>query len=341
MRIILLSIFATFCFSVYSQNTGLDYTDTDSNYILTPHVTGLFPRNDFTIEFWLRNAKTSSPQSLLQKGKCYGAKMSWHFFLRVDNTIDFNFDADGSCNSVNSYTCDSILAWGVCYHIALTYSAAGVKIYYNGQLQSGSYTTGGYCGNLYATTEPLRIGTYMLLNGSLSGFLNGMLDDVRIWNRVLTQNEIQANYMQPLTGNETGLVLYYKLDENIEGPSNVVYNYATSTGSQLNGLTYSVNPLTPVSYNSCYVYTSVSNPECTQLKMYPNPADSKITIETVEADYLSEIFDVELFDISGKRVYSNSAYLPLVIETKEFQKGIYLVKVNNATTLKMSRVVIN
>gem|GEM_PF-1682232 len=339
MKIKLLVIFAFLCSSCLSQNTGLDFTDTDSNYIITPHVAGVYPLNNFTIEFWLRNSKTSSPQSLLQKGKCSGSKTSWHLQLRDDNTLDFNFDTDGSCSTINSYKCDSVLAWGVCYHIAITYSAAGVQIYYDGQPQTGSYTSGGYSGNLYSTTEPLRIGTYLFLNGTLGNWLNGMLDEIRIWNRVLTQSEIQANYMLPLIGNENGLVLYYKLDENISGPSDVVYNYATSTGAQLNGLTYSTGTATPVSYNSCFIYTSIANTDNFQLKLFPNPSRNILTIDIESPVKPNEKYNVEISDVSGKIVFFKSDYFPMIIENNNFPKGLYLIKVYNSNIFNLSKVI--
>jgi len=41
----------------------------------------------------------------------------------------------------------------------------------------------------------------------------GKIDDVRIWNVIRTQNQIQDNMMHELHGNEPGLVGYWKLDE--------------------------------------------------------------------------------------------------------------------------------
>ena len=343
MRILLLIFLLFLCISGYSQNTGISFSNTNTNYILTPHVANVYPKNNFTVEFWLRNAKTSSLQCILQKGKCNGNLQSWHFTLRPDNTLDFNFDCDGGCSSTNSYKCDSILAWGVCYHIAVTYSATGVKIYYNGQLQTGSFTSGAYCGNLFETTQPLRIGVYKYYADTLGAYLSGMLDEIRIWNRVLTQNEIQTNYMLPLTGNETGLVLYYQLDENIVGPGVVIPNHATLTGSQLDGLTYSNNSTTPNSYNSCFVYTSSGNEgdNNIQLQVYPNPSDNQIILDINEPINPSEIFNVEIFDITGKRVFSNVGSLPMILENENFQKGIYHVKVYNSNSVNAARIIFN
>lgn len=44
---------------------------------------------------------------------------------------------------------------------------------------------------------------------------NGFIDDVRIWNRVLNSTEINNNYKNELVGNESGLIRYYKMNNNI------------------------------------------------------------------------------------------------------------------------------
>jgi hypothetical protein len=62
---------------------------------------------------------------------------------------------------------------------------------------------------LPASTEPIYIGNRI-------GFdrpLNGSIDEVRIWTVARTNDEIKLNRGLPLTGAETGLLAYYKLDE--------------------------------------------------------------------------------------------------------------------------------
>ena len=44
---------------------------------------------------------------------------------------------------------------------------------------------------------------------------NGYIDDIRLWNRALTKDEIEANYTRILGGTENGLILYWPLDEGI------------------------------------------------------------------------------------------------------------------------------
>lgn len=42
----------------------------------------------------------------------------------------------------------------------------------------------------------------------------GLLAEIRFWDRARSADEIQTNWMKPVTGNEVGLVGYFPLDEN-------------------------------------------------------------------------------------------------------------------------------
>ena len=44
-------------------------------------------------------------------------------------------------------------------------------------------------------------------------WLNGKIDEIRIWNIVRTESEIRQNMNRHLNGNEPGLVAYYRMDE--------------------------------------------------------------------------------------------------------------------------------
>ena len=67
-------------------------------------------------------------------------------------------------------------------------------------------------------------------NGRQSGSAyTGHVDDVRLWNRALKANDVEANYTRILGGKENGLILYWPLDEG----ENVV-NYAFDIACQDN-----------------------------------------------------------------------------------------------------------
>jgi len=154
----------------------------------------------FTISFWMFPISVSG--YLVDKeewdvGNEYGYEA--HFWS--DGKFKFLFgDGTSTQKYVNSTNPLSPNSW---YYLTGTYDGSTFKIYINGVLNnSASFST--YPN--YTFTTPLYIGAD---NGG-DGYFNGIIDDVRIWNGALTQDEIQTvmNGGQIVTqGVATGLTL--------------------------------------------------------------------------------------------------------------------------------------
>jgi hypothetical protein len=105
------------------------------------------------------------------------------------------------------------------YHLVFTYDGNDVKLYINSQLV-GIMAVGGA---LINTLTPIEIGTHA---GSTDNIFNGSIDEVGIWNRVLSQENIFNLYYRRdgnsypfskpvITQNlNDELLAYYPLDEN-------------------------------------------------------------------------------------------------------------------------------
>lgn len=90
------------------------------------------------------------------------------------------------------------------YHVATTYDASKVlRLYINGVLQTNTATLTG--------TELLP---NSLILGTDAFNFNGQIDEAKIWNIARTIAQIQASMCSKLIGNESGLVAYFRLDEN-------------------------------------------------------------------------------------------------------------------------------
>jgi len=89
-------------------------------------------------------------------------------------------------------------------HLAITYDGNEVKTYLNGQLQYSKAIA----------SMPTIFKNYTLgRSRSADKYFCGELSDVRLWDRALTAEEIQAAMDRRLVGNEDGLVAYWPLDE--------------------------------------------------------------------------------------------------------------------------------
>ena len=96
---------------------------------------------------------------------------------------------------------------GVWQHLTVVgESVSGsVSAYINGCLV-GSATTPGMINYSYPS---LQLGRH----ASLGRYWNGVMDDVQVWDYARSEAQIQADMARVLTGNEAGLVGYWRLDE--------------------------------------------------------------------------------------------------------------------------------
>ena len=103
----------------------------------------------------------------------------------------------GSTQFVTGTTASPVNAWT---HVALTYDGATVRLFVNGT----QVATRAQTGAMQTTSNPLWIGG----NQPYGEFFNGLIDEVRVYNRALTQSEVQSDMNTPLnwTGLPSGLL---------------------------------------------------------------------------------------------------------------------------------------
>lgn len=120
-----------------------------------------------------------------------GASATRNGDLRVNNT------ADGSSNGLNTPGTVSQGAW---HHLALTYTGDGTNAtaiaYLNG-VEVASVTDGGTERDFTAGSQVWQLGTDRNNDGRR---FTGLVDDLGIWNEVLSASEIQRIYNNGLAG---------------------------------------------------------------------------------------------------------------------------------------------
>ena len=118
------------------------------------------------------------------------------------------------------------LTAGTWYHIAVTWDASTKTIEYftNG---SSIGTDTGINTVLFDSDAPFVIGTY---NDDAGGtrFYDGLMDDVRAWDDIRTDSEIDNNKAIELCGDEPNLQGYWQLDDD--------YTDETSNGNDLSAV---------------------------------------------------------------------------------------------------------
>ena len=123
---------------------------------------------------------------------------------------------------------------GAWHHVAVTYDGTSERFYLDGALQSSrNVAQVGYSEHYKYQLGTGRTTFWPNDNGTWYPF-NGMLDEVRIWNRARTSTEIASSWNKSLGGGEAGLLAYYRFDET-SGSTAVDHSGNGNTGALFNG----------------------------------------------------------------------------------------------------------
>ncbi|MCK4388118.1 MAG: S8 family serine peptidase [Dehalococcoidia bacterium] len=158
-----------------------------------------------TIEFWMKSSDTTNSGTPISM-----SDGTQHNEILLYNYNNFNLYIEGSNTGSTGVSAND----GNWHHIAWTWQSSdgGTKLLRDGiEVYSGTLKAGGAPNpaNLIVGQEQDSYGGGFQAE---QAFL-GEMDEVRIWNDVRTQTEIQDNMYSELAGNESGLAGYWKFNE--------------------------------------------------------------------------------------------------------------------------------
>ncbi|MBI3231684.1 MAG: fibronectin type III domain-containing protein [Candidatus Doudnabacteria bacterium] len=161
-------------------NGGLSFDGVD-DYVLIPNSPSLSPTTAITLTAWVNISNTNTTKMIVAKYDSTGAS----YFLRVGGSrVRFNVNAGGTLSGPpDSATLLSPNTW---YHIVGTYDGTQAKLYINGLLNTSIAKSGA----INVTSLPVNIGRH----GSNLMFMQGLIDEVRVYDRALSQSEVTALY---------------------------------------------------------------------------------------------------------------------------------------------------
>ena len=276
---------------------GLDFNDSR-----IPPSSELNLLETFTLEGWIRPSGWGEGPNYI--GTILHKPSIWLFIiddhptandrslllqLRHDNGVSHSFSPVGSI---------ALDAWT---HIAVSYNSvtSEVKMYINGMDQEVSHIappSGSVRNNLY---EGFELGS--IPPGTMN-FL-GIIDEVRIWSEVRSPGEIFHNMSSPLMGDETGLQLYYPMNE---GGGDELHDLS-GNGHDINisGVNWTYGtPFHPTSIEDTNF--SVLAPEFSTLSSnYPNPFNPS-TIISFALDRAG-VINLTIYDIHGAEIETLAA----------------------------------
>ncbi|MBT7402458.1 LamG domain-containing protein, partial [Candidatus Woesearchaeota archaeon] len=165
--------------------------DGASNYInLSDEGDDTFELQDLTVEMWIK-AEALHDDFVLQKGDSSNPSGVVGYKVRTDtpsNTLQW-----GVSNGVGTTTLTEVIEDSSWYHFVGIYNGTDSILYVNGTfIDSSAVSSISYTG-----ISDLIIGGST--KGGFAGW-NGWVDDVRIYNRSLSEEQIQANYQAGIDG---------------------------------------------------------------------------------------------------------------------------------------------
>ncbi len=140
---------------------------------------------------------------------------SYFLNLKADGAIRFAASPKGE-SDVNLYSPTSVIELNTWTHIAGVIDAKNdiIKLFIDGIEVSNKNFKG--VKSIYNSKLPLRIG-WTQEEIPTHASVNGLIDEVRVWNIARTEDEISTDMNKQLNGDEPGLVGYWKFDEEENG----------------------------------------------------------------------------------------------------------------------------
>jgi hypothetical protein len=203
-----------------TNRNALDFDGSNDKVVIADN-NALDLTSNYTLEAWVYPTQFVDLGGIFSK---YHSGSANGYFLRLNGT-------SGGVSFDERTTTGNVLTLNAWNHIAAVNNGGTRKLYINGvevSLNSSSY-------NVIANGDPLIIGQDFRVNNSR--YFKGKIDEARVWNVVRTQAQIQESYQTMMQGTESGLVAYYRFDQNTAGGTNTgqttLTNLTSTTG--LNG----------------------------------------------------------------------------------------------------------
>lgn len=154
-----------------------------------------FDRLDpFTVSAWVKKNDISGG-AIASKMQTSGNLTGWMFFFNASNQLTLILRRQNQTYNRLINTSVTAITIGTWNHVVCTYDGssteAGMNFYING-VDAGTSPNGNTLGGgtSLATTIPLQIGA----RNSTDVFLNGLIDEVAIWNTELSQSDVTEIY---------------------------------------------------------------------------------------------------------------------------------------------------
>ncbi|MFK7949356.1 MAG: LamG-like jellyroll fold domain-containing protein [Saprospiraceae bacterium] len=237
-----------------------------NDYITVPNASGQIANQNMSLSLWVypTNPAPNFPNLDGFAGIRNNSNADFYLIQISSTNVEARFRNSLGTNYDILFTNLTLNTWS---HFVFTYDGSMLTLYVNGV----SVGTQPATGTITSTTETLHIGTVPF--NTTNFLLNGQLDDVCLWSKSLSANEVSVLYNAcSIDLNSTNLELCYEFNQGIAGGNNTsitsvldskgningIFSGFALTGSTSNYVAYGTNASSTLNVSLCDVpsYTS-------------------------------------------------------------------------------------
>ncbi len=214
----LLHILTVLCFTLplrSQNNNALDFNGTGNVNLPYSSALDFSITSKFTVESWVI---TSAPTGIIFSNIINAAPYKGYDVGVVNGKFRFAFNEVDPTSWLYVETVTSVND-GLWHHLAAVYkgipNANSVDLFIDGVLQSKNIIANSLSGPTN-NPNPAHIGS----RNNTSYFMNGAIDELRVWGKPMCVAELAARMNCQLSGNENGLLAYYNFNEGVAGANN-------------------------------------------------------------------------------------------------------------------------
>lgn len=320
-----------------SHSLDLELSSSQYAYINDASQTGLDGMTNLTIEAWIKleSLPSGAHFGIVSKWKATDSQFSYVFFLAQSTyklAAVVSKNGQYGAGNVSHYNCDTAFSsadLGVWHHVAMVFNSSNgvITFYIDGSAQTSTIvSTYDDANGVYNSSAKFEIG--MAEDDGSVSYYDGLIDDVRVWNTVRSDTDISNNRSVELAGNESGLVGYWKLNNNYDDTTSN-NNDLTSSGSPVfssdvpnfSSPSSSVSPSSSISpSSSSSLSSSPSSSQSPSSSPSPSPAPNlntfsfyvKIDVDHTKVEGTTDFTDYVLMYTgthAGLKTVANGGYV--------------------------------
>ena len=180
---------ATFAPGMVGQAFSFDGSD---DYVTFGTTVGNFGNSDFTIDFWIKTSSTRQEGILGKRRVCtHGSFFDIRLGVGAQGKLNIDLDNDSQGSYYNNIVTTKTVNDTNFHHVAVVRQGTAASVYIDGVLDVAGTTPGV---TTIVNSSHLIAGKSTCTGIDGTDFFTGLLDELEIFNRALTAEEIRAIY---------------------------------------------------------------------------------------------------------------------------------------------------